>query len=499
MSYRTTRLARGLLIGAGLSLIVGTFVAPSVSAQTSGNVPVVGNYDGSGVGPLIECAWALPDPTASWSDRMNGYTSGGSPANDDAPGTKPSTPPCKNGPAATNGSARPTQASQGGPTTPGHIQVYPNLDDDPNVRYVELWAAVDAVAAVSSLQPTVIFNVYHPDGTFKVEVDATNYTPGNVISRCAGPAGMFDMAIATGQIDANSVRNNTSNIHDSIQDWCAQNKKDLYYGAFGLSKHQPYGSYRIDAIVTTPSGASSTLKYWIDVLPIKALAKDFNTLDFGPLHPNDQFTVDGDTSWQPPNSANPTLQNIGNQGLTISLSYTNLCLDLAGSRECGPIGGNKRVDMFDGGFGTSINTVEHRGSGTASDPWIPSADVAGESLTGPSFLNAVDTSGNYTNPRYRTLCPNDLGKLDFSAHTPPQLIGGTYKGAVHIRVTTSLECNTDKGKVYFPFNAQFPAPGPATADALTTNPDVINRTNVQPYSASEPSRMFTPAVSGYAG
>jgi hypothetical protein len=481
MSQLSKRLSRGLLIGAGLSLIVGTFTAPQVAAQTSPSptVPVNATVDGSGTtANLIECAWALPDPDKNWDSnpKMNGYVVGISPANDDAPDVKPASPPCKNPDVGIEGS-RPKQTSQ--PSTaakpndppagaPIHIQVLPNIDDKPTLKYIELWTAVDSVNPGTK----VFFKVYHPDGSFKVEVDGTNYTPGSVSTRCDGPAGMFNMAIVTGQIDAASAANATPLVHDSLQDWCQQNKKDYYYGAFGLSKHQPYGSYKIEATAVLPANAGqSTMTYWIDVLPMTYLAKDFTSLNFGPMAAGQDYVIDGDVQW---GSGGPTLQNQGNQGLTIGIAYTNLCLlvGVNNSRDCGPRGGPKRVDHFDAGFGTSNGTVEHR-------DWIPSDDIDAVAATypGEKFLDGIDSG---TGPRYRTLCPNDLGKLDFSAHTPNTLVQGTFSGNVHIKVTASKLCPTDKGSVYFPF----------------TDTNVKVDTNVVAV-VGEPNRMFTPQAFGY--
>lgn len=437
MSYSTHQIRRVAATTATVLLGIGAFAAPRVSAQT-GPVPVSGSVTNANTnGPLIECAWALPDPNNNWGDFMNGYRTAGSTANDDQPRTRPATPPCSNPGVGTDGT-KPAQANQPAvATAPIHIQVTPNIDDQPTLRWIELWAAVDS----TSVGTIVNWKVYHPDGSFKVQVDGTNYTPGSNQTACSGPSGMFDMAINTGQLDSASTMNNTPQIHDSLQDYCKQNVKDFYYGAFGLSKHQPYGKYRIEATAIKPAnGGESTLIYWIEVLPVMSLAKDFGGLNFPAMAAGNTYNIDGDTIWQNEDGG-PTLQNQGNAGLTVEMTYTNLCL-LVGSpsvRDCGPA---KRIHHFDGGLGTSINTVEHR------DP-IPSADndVDAMNLPGQGFLPGLDTG---TGPRYRTLCPNDLAKIDFSVHTPLALQKGDYAGNVHLKVVASKLCPTDVGSVYKP-------------------------------------------------
>jgi hypothetical protein len=434
MSKPPLRIRRMLMLGSATALAFGGLLAPQVSAQSSGSggVPVNATVNGGGEDPLIiECAWALADPTPTWDDYMNGYTSG-----DDTPSVKPAKPPCVNPDVGTE--SRPGQADQTDPATaPVHISVLPNIDDKPNQRYIELWAAVDSVDP----DTIVHFKVFHPDGTFKVQVDASNYTEGSNNARCAGPRGMFAAAVATGQIDGQTATNSSVDIHDSLEDWCIQDEKDFYYGAFALSKHQPYGKYRIEATAILPANnGQHVLTYFIEVLPVMHLAKDFRGLNFTDLRAGAHYKISGDLRWL---SGGPTLQNQGNAGLTVEMSYTNLCLLVPQSggspaRDCGP---GKRIDYFNGGLGTSIAAVEHR------EP-IPSADTdAAAMATTQGFLPAIDST---LGPRYRTLCPNDLAKVDFSAKTPLTLQRGAYSGNVHLKVVASPLCKTDRGSVYGP-------------------------------------------------
>jgi hypothetical protein len=438
MSKPPLRIGRTLLLGSAAALVAGGLFAPQVTAQTGGGgVEINATVTNStSTGPIIECAWALPDPSARWSDLMASYkTPTGVTANDDTPNQKPATPPCNN--PNIGSESKPLQANQpNAASAPVHISVMPNQNDEPNERYIELWAAVDSTAPGT----IVHWKVFHPDGSFKVQVDGTNYTAGSSQAPCAGPNGMFDMAVRTGQIEAPAASNATSNIHDSLQDWCRQNVKDFYYGAFGLSKHQPHGKYRIEATAIKPANnGEQTLVYYIEVLPVRYLAKDFNGIGFTNLRAGNVYSIDGDLNFAP--GTGPTLQNQGNAGLSVEMNYTNLCI-LVGNpsvRDCGP---GKEITYFDGGLGTSINTVEHR----EPIPGYPT-DAAAASGDRANFLEPIDTTFG---PRYRTLCPNDLAKIDFSAHTPQTLQNGSYGGKVHLTVIPSAECPTDKGSVYGP-------------------------------------------------
>jgi hypothetical protein len=416
-------------------------VAPRAAmAQSNGGASLdataVVGPGGSTTPPIIECAWALPDwgGTQSWSDGMQ-Y------GQDDSTNVPGPPAPCKTPQYGVT--SRPVQTNQPSKATaPIHINVMPNRDDQPTQRYIELWMATD------SIDPGTVahWKVFHPDGTYKVQVEGTNYTAGTQASKCSGPTGMFNAAVATGQIEANTVTNSTTNIHDSLQDFCKQNLKDFYYGSFGLSKHQPYGKYRIDATVIKPAnGGQAVLSYWIEVNELTYLAKDFNALNFGSsIQAGQVYNIGGDTSWNPPgdNSA-PTLQSQGNVGITVEMAYTNLCLQVPSTsgpvRDCGP---GKEITYYDGGLGTSIDTVEHR------EPIYSvtnEADLVQSSFIG--FLPAYDTTFG---PRYRTMCPNDLAKVDFSMHTPGTLQSGTFAGKVHLKVVKSPLCPTDEEHVYGP-------------------------------------------------
>ena len=481
MNRHTSRRRAGRKL-LGLVCLAGatTFAA---SGLASAQVPPVDNHQtnatvgGSG-GALtrIECGWALPDMVQTSTDAtvpLFNYGAAGAAHDDNA--RVPAPTPCT---SVVGTEARPTQTSVTGVPTVQNIQVdvTPNLDDRvggvDHLRWIELWAAIDGAG---ELNPNAVVNwqVYHPDSSFKVQVEGTNYTPDDSLTQCSGPTGMFTAAVETNQIQTTAVSNLTQQ-HDSLQDYCLNSEKDLYYGAFALSKHQPWGFYRIVANVVNGNSVS-TLTYYLYVQPVVGFAKDFTDVNFtdatsGPLSSGANINITGNTIWDPaalvsPNSINrPSVQSTGNTAITVEMAYTNMCLQLAttpATSDCGPA---KEVTNFDGKLGSEPRTVESRA--VANGPSPSSSSPA----TGPymNFVGAATTAAG--SQRFRTLCPNDVFKIDFSLHTPPSLLPGIYKGNVLLRVLglggtpatnaaqitpatpgeAPVPCPTDVGNVYNP-------------------------------------------------
>jgi hypothetical protein len=421
-------LAAAFAMGAGA--LVATATGAGALPGDPGDIGTGGSYSGTGgPRPVIECSWALPDYDGNWDTGMQ-YGQDDDPTNGPIGG-----PPCK-----FNDGLRPSQGPQG----PVHIKVLPNIDDKPTLQWIELWSAVDTPDNITD----VSWRIFHPDGSLKVQVHGYRYDTTQ--ARCVGPTGMFTAAgplpTGTGQIDALAIANGpgtdpTNDDDDSIRELCQQRLKGLWYGAFGLSKHQPYGIYRVEAIATGNTG-TTTLNYNIQVLPVIYLATDFATVSFnGLVIGNNQ--IGGDTNW---GSLPPTVQSQGNEGITVEMQYDPLCLspnDLSPAN-CHQ---SKRIDTFDGGFGTDQSKVTHVFPVRINPDWPRTGadtDLPVPTTGWTSFLQ-----GN-PDDRYRTLCPNDLGKVDFSVHVPLGKATGTYVGKVRLRAVANHICDTDNGSVYDP-------------------------------------------------
>jgi hypothetical protein len=362
---------------------VGVTASPAAaddSIDTSANVG-----GGSSAAPIIECGWALNDANHNWLDLMQ-YGDDDDPAR----GPNPSFPCVQSGDTAAQ-----VQDAR------NMIQVRPNAHDDPTKAYVELWGAVTSNNAAGT---GVYFDVYHPDGSFKVQIDGSKYADSSLELRdnCVGPAGMFGSATNSGQM--------TQSARDTIISECQNQQKSLWYGAFGISKHQPYGQYRIEVHAYVAGGSESVLTYYIDVLPFYQLETDFTSINFGPVVQNSHYwqPTQGDFVWDgTDNVANQatSVRNTGNAGIGLSVRFASLCRDQSPS--CTD---DKRIDHFDAKFGKNLNNLQSMGNVSLATALV--SDLASTAKPAPpgAWYPFDDT-------QYRVLCPNDIGKIEFSIWT----------------------------------------------------------------------------------
>ena len=418
MASTITRRHRRHAIAAVVALAASSVVvATTATAQAADDADTYAEVGSSGTPPVIECSWALNDVDHDWNTLMDYGL-------DDNPGLLANYPCVEDGSAA-------TQPDNAYPT----IQVLPNAHDDPTEAYVELWAAVTS----NSPNTNVYFDVYHPDGSFKVQIDGTRYANSSNPAECVGPPGMFDAAAANGLI--------TQQARTNIINECQNQQKGLYYGAFGISKHQPYGPYRIEVHAAKAGGTEAILNYYIDVLGFYQLEKDFTAIDFGPVAPNSHFwqPTAGDFIWDGvDNVANAasTVRNTGNAGIGLSVRFRSMCLSTTNDGATGCTD-DKRIDHFDAKFGARVignmQAIGNDSLGTAL-----TSDLASNAKPAPpgawySFDNAPE----------RVLCPNDPGKIEFSIWTE-NIQGGTYvaPGGIGLLAQSVPICPTDLGAPY---------------------------------------------------
>lgn len=441
---------RALPVIAGVAMIGGMMLPGMAGAATTGSVqvPTQGTASANGTSPTIECAWVLNDSDHNWNSSPQ-MTYG----QDDNPAATPNPTPCTLG----TGASEPSQSPTGSVSTI-HIDVSPNAHDQPTMEWIELWQAVDYHFGLNHITATN-WHVYHPgagndgSGTLKVEVHGARHT-----ADCTGPTGMFNAAIATGQVSSAAV-NDTNGGMIAL---CNQGVKSFWYGAFPLSKHQPWGIYKVVADANTDNGGFATMTYYFNVQPTIALDKDFTTVNYGALAPNSDISVAGDLSFSTPGA--PTLANRGNAGMQIAIEFDPMCsTDPNAVCTDTPVawnGGNptnvnanlKRIDKFDAKFGVNPSNLVTR------DPIYA---VLGTNADRADFGNPA--------ARNQTLCPNDLGKLDLSVHTGTALWtqnGGGYQGNLTIFASqnTSKQCQTDNGAEYIPVGPDKNIPSNVTND-----------------------------------
>jgi hypothetical protein len=429
--------------------LVGGLASPA-AAQDATSGATVG---GGGGTPIIECGWALNDVDHNW-----GTTPRMQYGQDDNSTSNPGAPCVASGDVATMPDGLPTGAPM--------IHVQPNADDNPTQAFVELWGAVTSSVAT----PIVYWEVFHPgpandgQGSFKVQVDGTKFASSATPDACFGPLStppvpgpMWQAAIATGQV--------TTGAQNNIIAECRFQTKKLFYGAFGISKHQPYGVYRIVLHAANPGGGEDTLTYYINVLPFINLAKDFTNIDFGTVLPNAhswQLAPGGDFVF--PNTAS-SVKNLGNQGASLGVQFAHMCLSTTavGSTGCTD---DKRIDHFDVKFGTNIANLQSLGDVSLATALVSDTNNPTKLPSGTGVFNPA-LQYNFDNDRFRTLCPNDIGKIEFSIWTE-NIQSGIYNGAIRLVAffNSAKRCDTDNGAPYLVNNTGSDS-APATPSSNT--------------------------------
>jgi len=369
---------------ASLSLGAITLAGTAREARADQPVPTGATVVTGSMAPTIACKWELPDVNDNAAD-------GTQYGQDDNPSATPGVP---------------CQLTGGVVGMPNNIhnliQVLPNAENLPTEKMVELWAAVGHPAGISNISD-VYWDVFHPDGTAKVQVHGVRDTS------CTGPTGMFAAAQTTGQL-SNAAINDTNN---GIVALCQQGGIAIYHATFLISKHQPSGEYRVN-LTAVSSGATVSLTNYLDVIPFYNLVTDFTNVDFGVVTAGLDKIVLGDLDMSTSNR--PTVKNTGNTGMGIALLFA----DMVNSPD--PVLA-KHINQFDAKFGRQPSTLQ-------DIPFI---------LSGTAV--AFDD-----NPE-RVLCPNRVGKLDLSVHPPISLPAGVYTGQVTIIARRVPICLTDAGSV----------------------------------------------------
>lgn len=473
---------------AGLFLVGTQAASASTSGSSGGAVSVSATLSGSADGPLVECAWLVQDlnssggkETSNTNTSVSDYTGtpppsaglptppgGGATAIAYIPGeananlSLPS--PITTGAPCTlpEGAESPTQASM--TTAPAFgsgkmVDVTPlafNAPDQswdqhgqtPGLR-VELWAAVNDTYGLSQIN-TVDWNVYYPNGTLDVDVHAGAPIEGN--SACTTSAAsnvltpMFSQAVTDGELTSAAVGSATSGNSGLLWE-CNEDSVALFHNAFTISKDDPNGVYKIVADARDNLGNEGTLTYYLQVDPFIAFARDFSSVDFGQILPNVEKTVEGNTSFNPSDSAHPTITNGGNSGMQVGVQF----FPLVGTQPSNQIGtpdstANGTFDASEGYNAGFLQTL----SGLA-----PASGSPGSSTDEINWFNA---SGG------QLVCPDDTPKMDFSVTPPEGLTTDTFTGSLVVwyrsadtMVSNPVDssngsgfCPTDSGIPYSP-------------------------------------------------
>jgi hypothetical protein len=136
---------------------------------------------------------------------------------------------------------------------------------------------------------------------------------------------------------------------------------------------------------------------------------DFNSISWGEITPGRTKVLSGNLIFSPDDGA-PTLHNGANQGLGVSVHFSEM---LQVDSDGNPIDGAKAINRFDACFGKSPSTIQCIGQ--PPDNPIPASQIT-----------AFDEAPQ------RVLCANENGKLDLSIHPDSSLPAGTYAGTVDV-------------------------------------------------------------------
>lgn len=89
----------------------------------------------------------------------------------------------------------------------------------------------------------------------------------------------------------------------------------------------PAGLYRVDVMAQDNSGNSSTiLTNNFEYLPLTGFEKDFANVSYGQVMLNTHKKISGDLTWNPTASPRPTIRNIGNTRLWVSVAQDDMGL-----------------------------------------------------------------------------------------------------------------------------------------------------------------------------
>ena len=406
MSLITPKKSLGILSLSALVALLAVFAfgnASQVAHADQEDVPASAGVTSSGVQPHIECKWELPD--------VNSGSEGIQYGQDNEPAINPNFP-CNRGEGGVG--VKPQQADG----VKNVIQVVPNAEDLPEARRIENWAAVDHPNGVDEIDD-VFWKVFHPDGSFKIQIHGTRVEgPNEGIRWVNGYEGddnadnpndynledlggynasgtMFWAAGGvTGQITQDAIHADDWGMLDLIR----QRQKDLWYADWQIHKEQLCGEYFIE-VTAVANGEIGTLTNTLDIICFYNLEIDFETVNWGTITPGGSKVLPGDTNFG--SSDFPTVKNTGNSGMQVGVHFTKLL-------QVG-VPGPKEITVFDAAFGKSASVLE----------WIDPIPAEQNTWFNNESLNQV-------------LCANEVGKLDLSIHPPEVIPSGSYAGTVTV-------------------------------------------------------------------
>jgi hypothetical protein len=301
----------------------------TITVDTQAEVPT-----GTGVAPVVEAKWELPDMQPTVTGFQYYAASGPTDLNDnDIPD------------------------ADDDPLTP-LMQMYPNLCDDPNdpatQRAVQYWAiASDETATADILsmfdkvwQPGLdAGEAKCPDGAapdpvtgycFKYQVDLAFVTCDAI--------GTFDdtvypsvVTLSEAMLAAIDTSQITKADAEALVIDCTKGENRVAMAQETIATHEPHGIYNVTAYALDHASNEGSLDNTFEVLPILGLHIDFSLVDWGTIAAGVHDVVSGDENLTTP--AAPTVKDCGNIKMAIGLKYSEMVQQ--------GVPGPKKITTFD--------------------------------------------------------------------------------------------------------------------------------------------------------
>ena len=317
------------------------------------------------------------------------------------------------------------------PSSPG-LQLVPNAGSSTGLGKTEicLWMVIWDPYGPSNVTGAPV-DVYEPttpcgsESQFKVQIHAAPDGP-------CGDNGLgtsrFRAAIDGGLVWFNPDAVGTVPGVSTVEDAYTQvHNCGLYVwvACFEYDNHQFPGCYWAQIRPTNATGGQGLAVIppcYLYIEEIFAFAKDFTSVNWGPIARGVEKWVMGNTNW---GDNIPTLHNQGNVDVIVETLFTRMYQQGEG------LPSPKYIDHFDARF----QNVDYDPI-AASTAYLPTSNPATwtPSDNDPRWYPLDD--GN-------VLIPCTPTKIDFSIHPPADLLAGTYEGLLFLRAVDAnpLDCN----------------------------------------------------------
>lgn len=102
----------------------------------------------------------------------------------------------------------------------------------------------------------------------------------------------------------------------------------VYCGLKDLSYEDPDGDYAVWAVAQDKVGLQGILENHFTYLPLTAFETDFTSVSYGNVRLNTHKIISGNLIWEPTASVKPTVRNVGNTRLAMTVAQDDMGLGL---------------------------------------------------------------------------------------------------------------------------------------------------------------------------